>query len=95
MYADREIFYAYCGNSAIDLYPLPVSRAHLTVVEPALFEWDVFEMAALIQNPAKCEVCSIIWFLSAKGEHPAEIHKQIVAVYGNDMNRQNVTKRWA
>jgi len=28
-----------------------------------------------------------------KGECPAEIHKQIVAVYGNViMNRQNVTK---
>ena len=27
-----------------------------------------------------------------KSEHPAEIHKQIVAVYCNVMNRQNVTK---
>jgi len=46
---DREIFYAYCGNTAIDLDPL-------SVVEPALFELDVFEMAAPIQSPAKCEV---------------------------------------
>jgi hypothetical protein len=38
VYADREIFYAYCGKIAVDLYPLPVSRARLTVVEPALFE---------------------------------------------------------
>jgi hypothetical protein len=36
--ADREIFYAYCGNTAIELDPLPVSLARLTVVEPALFE---------------------------------------------------------
>jgi hypothetical protein len=36
--ADREIFYAYCGNTAVGLDPLPVSRARLTVVEPALFE---------------------------------------------------------
>ena len=36
--ADREIFYAHYGNTAIDLDPLPVSRARLTVVEPALFE---------------------------------------------------------
>ena len=36
--ADREIFYAYYGNTAVDLDPLPVSRALLTVVEPALFE---------------------------------------------------------
>jgi hypothetical protein len=51
----------------------------------------VFEMAASIQSPAKCEVRSVIRFLNAKVEHPVEIHKQIVAVYG-DMNRQNVTK---
>ena len=43
-------------------------------------------MAAPIQSPAKCEVRSVIRFLNAKGERPAEIHKQIVAVYGNVMN---------
>jgi len=59
----------------------------LTVVEPALFEWDVFEMAVPIQSPAKCEVRSVIRFLNAKCERPAEIHKQIVAAYGNVMNR--------
>jgi len=47
----------------------------------------VFEMAAPIQCPAKCEVRSVIRFLNAKGERPAEIHKQIVAVYGKVMNR--------
>jgi hypothetical protein len=52
----------------------------------------VFEIVAPIQNPAKCEVRSIIRFLNAKCEGPAEIHKQIVAVYGNVMNRQNVMK---
>jgi histone-lysine N-methyltransferase SETMAR len=52
----------------------------------------VFEMAAQIQSPAKCEVRSVIRFLTAKGERPSDIVKQIVAVYGNVMNRQNVTK---
>jgi hypothetical protein len=52
----------------------------------------VFEMAAPIQSPAKCEVHSVIQFLNTKGECPTEIHKQIVAVYGNVMNRQNVIK---
>ena len=88
VWADKENFYAYYGNTAVDLDPLPVSRAHLTVVEPALFEWDVFEMAAPIQIPAKCEVRSVIRFLNVKGERPVEIHKQIVAVYGNFRNRQ-------
>jgi len=49
-------------------------------------------MAAPIQSPDKCEVRSVIRFLNAKGERPAEIHKQIISVYGNVMNRQNVTK---
>ena len=52
----------------------------------------MFEMAAPIQSPAKCKVRSVIRFLNATGERPAEIHKQIVAVYGNVMNRQNVRK---
>ena len=53
---------------------------------------ETFEMAVPIQSPAKCKVRSIIQFLNAKGECPVEIHKQIVAVYGNVMNLQNVTK---
>jgi hypothetical protein len=49
-------------------------------------------MAVQIQSLAKFEVPSVIRFLNAKAERPAEIHKQIVVVYGNVMNRQNVTK---
>ena len=49
-------------------------------------------MAAPNKSPAKCEVRSVIRFLNAKGERLAEIHKQTVAVYGNVMNLQNVTK---
>jgi len=37
-------------------------------------------------------VRSVIRFLNAKGERPAEIHKHIVTVYGNVMNRPNATK---
>jgi hypothetical protein len=78
MYADREIFYAYSGNTAVDLDPLPVSRARLTVVEPALFECNMCEMAEPIQSPAKCEVRSLKRFLNAKGERPAEIYKSLL-----------------
>jgi hypothetical protein len=48
----------------------------------------MFEMEAPIQSPANCEFS----ILNAKGERPAEIHKQIFAVYGKVMNQQNVTK---
>ena len=51
----------------------------------------MFEIAAPFQSPAKCEVRSVIRFLNAKVERPAEIHKQIVAAYGNVMNLQRVT----
>ena len=49
-------------------------------------------MAAPIQIPANCDVRSVIRFLNAKGERPEDIQKQIVAVYGNVMNRQNMSK---
>ncbi|GFX40847.1 HTH_48 domain-containing protein [Trichonephila clavipes] len=49
-------------------------------------------MAAPIQNPAKCEGRSLTRFLHAKGQRPADIHKEVVSVNGNIMNRQNVTK---
>jgi hypothetical protein len=69
--AERGNFYAFYGNNAVDLDPLPVIRARLTVLEPSLFECDVFEMTAPIQSPAKCEVRSVIGFLNAKCERPA------------------------
>jgi len=43
----------------------------------------VFEIEVPIQSPAKCEVRFVIRFLNAKGERPAEIHTQIVAVCGD------------
>jgi hypothetical protein len=52
----------------------------------------VFEMAAQIRSPAKCEVPSVIGFLNANCERPPEIHKQIVPVYGKVINLQVVTK---
>jgi hypothetical protein len=45
----------------------------------------MFEKAALIQNPAKCEVGAILWFLNAKGERPVG-NSHIVALYGDVMN---------
>jgi hypothetical protein len=37
------------------------------------------KLAAPIQSHAKCDVRSVIRFIKAKCERPAEIHKQIVA----------------
>jgi hypothetical protein len=50
-------------------------------------------MAVLIQNPAKCEVCAVIRFLSAKGETAAEIHRQLVSVYGEDVMKWQIVAK--
>uniref|UniRef100_A0A1B6IVE1 Mos1 transposase HTH domain-containing protein n=1 Tax=Homalodisca liturata TaxID=320908 RepID=A0A1B6IVE1_9HEMI len=41
-------------------------------------------MAALIENPAKCELRSVIRFLNAQNVRPIEIYRQIKAVYGDN-----------
>jgi hypothetical protein len=51
----------------VELDPLPVIHSLLTVVEPILLEWDMFEKAASIQSPAKCKVRSVIRFVKDKG----------------------------
>jgi hypothetical protein len=53
----------------------------------------VFKMVVSIQNPVKCEIHAVIRILHVKGETAAEIHRQLVSVYGEVvMNRQNVAK---
>jgi hypothetical protein len=48
----------------------------------------MFKMAVSIQNPTKCEVRAVI-----RGETTAEIHRQHVSIYGeNVMNTQNLAK---
>ena len=50
------------------------------MVEPALFEWDVFEVETPIQSPAKREVRYDIWFLNSICERPVEIHRFLLFV---------------
>jgi hypothetical protein len=46
-------------------------------------------MNTKIENSAACEVHSVIRLLSAKNVHPAEIHRQVVEVYGDGaMNKR-------
>lgn len=52
----------------------------------------MFIIAESIQNPTICEVHSFIRFLKVKAECSADIHIEIVSIYGNIMNRQNVPK---
>jgi cytochrome c-type biogenesis protein CcmH/NrfF len=68
-------------------------RSSPATVTATLCSQFVFKMAASNQNPAKCEVRAIIRFLHAKGETAAEIHRQLVSMYGEYvMNMQNKAK---
>jgi len=50
-------------------------------------------MNALISNPADCEVRGVIRFLQAENVRTSEIHRRLVAVYGEHvMNTANVQK---
>ena len=46
-------------------------------------------MAVLIPNPAKCEVRLVIRVLNAKGETAAEIHRQLISVYGETLQTEH------
>ena len=48
-------------------------------------------MNAPISNPADCEVRGVIRFLQAENVRPSEIHRRLVAVYGEHvMNAASV-----
>jgi hypothetical protein len=47
-----------------------------------------------ITNPADCEVRSVIRFLNAKNTHPAEIHRQLVEVYGEGVMNEGNVRKW-
>ncbi|KAJ4444150.1 hypothetical protein ANN_05939 [Periplaneta americana] len=52
-----------------------------------------FKMNDVIDNPADCEVRSVIRFLNAQHLKPAEIYRQLKEVYGDTvMNERNVRK---
>lgn len=51
-------------------------------------------MAAPIENPAKCEVRSVIRFLNAQKVKPIEIYRQIKNVYGDNVMNESSVRNW-
>ena len=58
----------------------------------------MFEVTAPIQSPAKCHVRSVVRFLNAKDERPAEIYKRILLFMVNQrfplVSSPKQTSRW-
>ncbi|GBM16608.1 hypothetical protein AVEN_88950-1 [Araneus ventricosus] len=51
-------------------------------------------MLKTIADPADCEVRSIIRFLNAKKVKPAEIHRQLVEIYGENVMTDGMVRKW-
>jgi len=47
-----------------------------------------------IENPAACEMWSVIRFLNVKNMTPAEIHRQLCDVYGEHAMISSMVRRW-
>ena len=47
-----------------------------------------------IENPAACEMRSVIPFLNAKNMKLAEIHHQLCDVYGEHAMSSSMVRRW-
>ncbi|GBN66941.1 hypothetical protein AVEN_168209-1 [Araneus ventricosus] len=52
-------------------------------------------MFKTIADPADCEVRSVIRFLNAKEVKPAEIHRQRVEIYGENVMTDGMVRKWA
>lgn len=51
-------------------------------------------MCAAIENPATCEVRSVIRFLLAKNHKPIEIYRQLCDVYGKGIMSESRVRQW-
>ncbi|GBN48854.1 hypothetical protein AVEN_178306-1 [Araneus ventricosus] len=51
-------------------------------------------MFKTIADPADCEARSVIRFLNAKEVKPAEIHRQLVEVYAQNVMTDGMVRKW-
>ena len=51
-------------------------------------------MNTRISNPADCEVRGVIRFLQAENIRPSEIHRRLVAVYGEHVMNAASVRKW-
>ena len=51
-------------------------------------------MPLIIVSPADCEVRAVIRFLSPKGLKSIDIHREICAVYGQNIISDGMVRKW-
>ncbi|KAJ4448998.1 hypothetical protein ANN_00390 [Periplaneta americana] len=55
---------------------------------------SLVEMFKVIEHPTDCEMLSVIRFLNARNIKPADIHRQLCEVYGDDAISDRMVRRW-
>jgi hypothetical protein len=51
-------------------------------------------MFKMIERPANCEIWSVICFSNARNVKPADIHRQICEVYGENATSDGMVRKW-
>jgi hypothetical protein len=51
-------------------------------------------MSMKIENPASCEIRSVIKFWNAKNFRPAEMYQQVCEVYGENAMSDGMVRIW-
>ncbi|GBN87995.1 hypothetical protein AVEN_100233-1 [Araneus ventricosus] len=51
-------------------------------------------MFKTISDPVDCEVLSVIRFLNANNIKPAEIHRQLLEIYGENVITDGMVRKW-
>ena len=72
------------------LYLLASNSRHCSNIWVCLHIWNT----SLIENPAYCEIRSVIRYLSAKGLKAVEIHHKICEVYGQNIMSDGMVRKW-
>jgi hypothetical protein len=53
-----------------------------------------FKMFKMIERPADCAIRSVIRFLNARNVKPADIHRQICEVHGENAMSDGMVRKW-
>jgi hypothetical protein len=51
-------------------------------------------MFKMVEHPADCEIRSVIRFSNARNVKPADIHRQICEVYGENAMNDGMVRKW-
>jgi hypothetical protein len=83
------------GVSRVTLHS-DMSQEPIIVSSHSLFISSSFclEMSVKIENPASCEIWSVIIFLNAKNVRPVEIYRHVCEVYGENAMGDGMVRRW-